>query len=299
MEEEKCAQKILQMTRDILAINDFVVLIEASASEATVVERCGFDRQIVCFSFYGSGNVDLTVNYEGGPRTYTNTKGLAISFAADKGVEFIHTISASQPLNCICVYATIPNLLNRPEYEVDTFVTHVPELLEPKESYVEGPAFYMSPDMLSAVDKIFNTRYQGATRLMFIRSQVMELLSHFFAIAAGQCHIKPSGAADKLFQVKEILERSMDAPPSLQELSRMIGLNSSRLKKDFREMFGMPVFKYLQQERLGKAHSLLTTTDKSIQEVAWFVGYDSLSSFSSAFLKKFGIRPSEVRKKPS
>ena len=58
----------------------------------------------------------------------------------------------------------------------------------------------------------------------------------------------------------------------------------------------MPVFKYLQQIRLDKAHSLIKTRELSVQEVAWDVGYDSISSFSNAFEKKFGYRPSELNR---
>ena len=88
----------------------------------------------------------------------------------------------------------------------------------------------------------------------------------------------------------------MDSPPSLSELSRQIGLNSFKLKKHFKELFGVPVFKYLQNERLNRANELLRREDLTVQEVAWDVGYDSLSSFSNAFTKKFGYRPSEVRR---
>jgi len=47
---------------------------------------------------------------------------------------------------------------------------------------------------------------------------------------------------------------------------------------------------------LDKAHELLRNSEMNIQEVSWFVGYESVSSFSNAFLKKFGFRPSEVSK---
>jgi AraC-like DNA-binding protein len=66
------------------------------------------------------------------------------------------------------------------------------------------------------------------------------------------------------------------------------------LKKNFKEVFGVPVFKHLQNERLCKAHEMLKENSMSIQEAAWGVGYESLSSFSNAFTKKFGYRPSEI-----
>ena len=100
---------------------------------------------------------------------------------------------------------------------------------------------------------------------------------------------------EKLYQVKEILIQNLDAPPSLSELSKKIGLNTYNLKKNFKELFGVPVFKYLQNERLTKAHDMIKNNDATVQEAAWHVGYDSLSSFSNAFSKKFGYRPSEIK----
>jgi AraC-like DNA-binding protein len=77
----------------------------------------------------------------------------------------------------------------------------------------------------------------------------------------------------------------------------MVGLNSNKLKKNFKELFGIPVFKYVQEERLKKAYELLQNTDKTVQEAAWEVGYESISSFSNAFYKKFSARPNDVRQK--
>jgi AraC-like DNA-binding protein len=100
---------------------------------------------------------------------------------------------------------------------------------------------------------------------------------------------------DKILRAKEIITNNIAKPPSLTELSMTIGLNSSKLKKNFKELFGVPVFKFLQEERLKKAYDLLSNTDQGVQEIAWYVGYESLSSFSNAFQKRFGVRPTEVK----
>lgn len=46
-------------------------------------------------------------------------------------------------------------------------------------------------------------------------------------------------------------------PPSLSELSRIVGINEFKLKKKFKEVFNMTVFGYLADYRLGIARSLL------------------------------------------
>jgi AraC-like DNA-binding protein len=146
------------------------------------------------------------------------------------------------------------------------------------------------------VDAFFSTTYAGKTRMMFYRSQITALLSHFFGQLAIQQEeaSKPSYQA-QLNKARDILLENIENPPSLSELSKEIGFNTTRLKKKFKAFFGVPVFKYLQNERLSSAHQLISQKKATVQEAAWHVGYDSLSSFSNAFSKKFGYRPSQIK----
>ncbi len=287
------------MTRDIIELNDFIVLIEYSEAEETIVDKCRFDEEVIGFAFYGSGDVELSIDRKGELCHFNNTKGFAMSFYADEQVDFVHTISPDRPLQSIVIVSTLKNLQKLPEQERSVFNEYLQHLTNPQATYVNGPNFFMGHEMQNAVEKIFSTSYLGPMRLMFLRSQVTELLAHFFAIISStekqQNEIKKH-EREKLYQAKDIITNNMGRPPSLTELSKIIGLNSHKLKKNFKELFGVPVFKYLQNERLKKAHELLTREELSIQEAAWTVGYESISSFSTAFLNKFGFRPSEVKK---
>lgn len=285
------------MKRDIIDINDFTVLIEQSATEGSNIEKCAFDEQVIGVAFYGSGDVDLSILYGDKKRNFNHTKGMALSFFADEKVQFAHDVSPKKSLQCITVVTATRNLQKLPNQEGEMFDQFLHQLVDPSDHYVEGPHFHMTHEMQQAVDKIFNSPYEGKTRIMFLRSQVTELLSHFF----GQLSVTKTDTIkeqdrEKLYQAQEILLSNVEKPPSLSELCRLIGLNSYKLKKDFKELFGLPVFKYLQNERLTQAHDLLRERGVSIQEAAWEVGYESVSSFSNAFIKKFGFRPSEIRK---
>jgi AraC family transcriptional regulator, transcriptional activator of the genes for pyochelin and ferripyochelin receptors len=284
------------MTTDIIEINNFIVLIEQSNAEKTIVQKCEIDGEAVGFAFYGSGNVELEIKYENKTKIVTNTTGIAISFFGNSKVEFSHKIAPNKPLQSISVFTKIKKLHTLPEGEREIFNEHIPQLINPQANFVEGPSFYMTPDMQHAVQKIMTTQYTGSTRLMFLKSQVNELLSHFFAfLAKGKGERITIPDRDKLLRAKEIITNNISKPPTLSELSKLIGLNNNKLKKNFKELFGIPVFKFLQEERLNKAYELLSNTDRGVQETAWFVGYESLSSFSNAFQKKFGARPNDIK----
>lgn len=285
------------MTRDIIDINDFTILVEQANSNEPTTDSCFFDEPIIAVACYGAGNVHLTVKYGDKQKEFDYTQGLALSFYADEQVEFIHNVSAARPLECIVIATAIRNLEKLPNHEGELFGEMLHQLVAPKDHYVEGPSFFMPPEMQAIVDQVFRIQYEGKAKMMFFRSQMTSLLAHFF----GQLSLLteepiPQDEREKLLLAKEILTENLETPPSLSELSRQIGLNTFKLKKNFKELFGVPVFKYLQNERLNRAHELIRTENVSVQEAAWDVGYDSLSSFSNAFAKKFGFRPSEIKR---
>tara|TARA_R110002111_G_scaffold247742_1_gene310923 strand:+ start:288 stop:1142 length:855 start_codon:yes stop_codon:yes gene_type:complete len=284
------------MTRDIIDINDFTILIEEAKTDVITIDSCFFDEPIIAVAFYGSGNVDLNVKYGNKNKTFNYTKGLALSFYADENVEFIHSVSPSKPLECL-VIATSTNVIDQlPNQEGELFGEMLNQLVNPSDHYVEGPSFIMTPEMQSIIDSLFNIQYVGKTKMMFFRSQITALLSHFFGqLASLKTVTIKASEREKLNQAKNILLDNIDNPPSLSEISKQIGLNTFKLKKEFKEFFGVPVFKYLQNERLTLAHKMIRNQESTVQEAAWHVGYDSLSSFSNAFEKKFGYRPSQIK----
>ena len=284
------------MTRDIIDINDFTILVEEAKVNEPTIDSCFFEEPLIAVAFYGSGNVDLTVKYGDKQKEFTHTKGLALSFYADEKVEFIHSVSSSKPLQCLVIATTITAIEKLPNQEGELFGEMLDQLVNPTDHYVEGPSFIMTPEMQTIVDSLFNIQYEGKTKMMFFRSQVTTLLSHFFGQLVGLKTKKiNTPEREKLNQAKEILLKNIDNPPSLSEISKEIGLNTFKLKKNFKEVFGVPVFKYLQNERLTLAHKMIRNQDATVQEAAWHVGYDSLSSFSNAFEKKFGYRPSQIK----
>lgn len=287
------------MITDVLGISDFIVLMEQSSTteEKCDIEKCKLDDNIIGFSFYGCGNVELSITYGKKNKVINNTTGIATSFYGNKKVEFRHKISQNEPLQCVSIFSTVEKLNKLPRQEKEIYTHHLHSLLNPNDDFVEGPFFHMTPDVLNAVSKIFNTQYRGATRTMFLKSQIIELLAHFFAyLSNDEKETIKKSEKKKLYNAKNIISNNIATPPTLNELSKMIGLNNNKLKKNFKELFGVPVFKYLQNERLEKAYELLNNSEMNIQEICWHVGYESASSFSNAFLKKFGTRPSEINK---
>lgn len=99
--------------------------------------------------------------------------------------------------------------------------------------------------------------------------------------------------------VKEIYE-SITADPSIdvtvEGLSRKYKLSAVSLNKYFGIMYGSTVHKFIQEYRMEKAAELLTTSDRSVAEIALMVGYENQGKFGNVFKRKYGMTPLEYRR---
>jgi transcriptional regulator GlxA family with amidase domain len=66
----------------------------------------------------------------------------------------------------------------------------------------------------------------------------------------------------------------------------------------FRAAVGQPPMAYLTELRLRRAAGYLSTTTKSVREIARLAGYGNEASFSKAFSRLFGRPPGQYRREP-
>lgn len=84
-------------------------------------------------------------------------------------------------------------------------------------------------------------------------------------------------------------------PPALNELASRVGVSSAELKQIFPKVCGMPPYAYLRKLRMEKAMDLIRHGEMNITEIAYDIGYNSISHFSKVFAGYFGIKPSQFR----
>lgn len=79
----------------------------------------------------------------------------------------------------------------------------------------------------------------------------------------------------------------------LSILVENIHASSSTIKRAFKAELNCSPASYIRDRRLDEAYVMIKGQRKQISEVYHIVGYESVSSFSLAYKKKFGVRPSE------
>ncbi len=83
---------------------------------------------------------------------------------------------------------------------------------------------------------------------------------------------------------------------SIDALANRFKISPTKLKNDFKQMFGKPIFQYFQEKQMLLAKELLKNEDIRIKELAHKLGYENMGKFSQAYKKLFNILPSEQRK---
>lgn len=155
--------------------------------------------------------------------------------------------------------------------------------------------------MQFVLNQLLNCPYQGLTKQIYLESKCWELVALKLeqlkleqltqeTPPQSTTHLKVDDI-DRIYAAKAILTRHWQAPPSLLDLARQVGLNDYKLKLGFRQVFGTTAFGYLWHYRMEQARQLLTAGQHNIKEVAALVGYSKQSNFAAAFRKKFGVNP--------
>lgn len=101
---------------------------------------------------------------------------------------------------------------------------------------------------------------------------------------------------NKLINVEKILvEQCMNEFLSVEELAKIALMSETKLKKLFKQVYGMGLYEYYQKNRMHQAKELLLSGKYKISEIGVKLGYSNLSNFSVAFKKEFGCLPSEYK----
>lgn len=97
--------------------------------------------------------------------------------------------------------------------------------------------------------------------------------------------------------VKYLEEHLFDPELDVQRLKRECGVTDHNIPSEFEKQLGRPPSRYIEDRRMETACRLLSHTELRIWEVGQLVGYSSVSSFSRAFSRWCGYRPSFWRRK--
>lgn len=139
----------------------------------------------------------------------------------------------------------------------------------------------------------------------FLGSAVMLATARFFLIdTAGREQRFYSTFSPRLdhgdeavLKVQHWLQTEEGRQATLVAMALHAGLEERTFLRRFRKATGLNPTEYSQRLRIGKARELLELTTRTIDQVAWAVGYEDPGSFRKIFHKLIGLKPGDYRKR--
>lgn len=180
--------------------------------------------------------------------------------------------------------------LNAPAFPID-FTALKQNLL--------GSKWYMVGSAGSRCEHVFRELYESASYAdhTVLQLKVLELLLLLERIPQESGMDSYYSAEQTLLahHLRDHLLTNREGYVSLAQLAAEHEMSVSHLQKLFKQVYGVPVYRYIKEYRLEQAAVELVRSRKPITEIAQRAGYDNASKFSESFKKRYGKTPSRYR----
>ncbi|MEM9805631.1 MAG: AraC family transcriptional regulator [Cyanobacteria bacterium P01_D01_bin.56] len=108
-------------------------------------------------------------------------------------------------------------------------------------------------------------------------------------------YLSPYADENPLSEVRRLIETDLSYPWRSNDVAEHFAISEATMRRWLAKS-GQGFSKILHNTRLEHGLSLLQATDISISDIALDCGFKSPSHFSDSFKKRFGIKPSQIRK---
>lgn len=144
----------------------------------------------------------------------------------------------------------------------------------------------------------YNNNYDG------YELEIKSLLFRLFSLMYKYNLIKKSSkkitlSSDASYKLKNVLHyigENYPNPITIKELAQISNFSEFHFMKFFKKHIGITAVEYINNVRLTESCRLLLTTDKSIMDISFEVGFNSVSYFNKLFKNTYNLTPKEFRK---
>jgi AraC-like DNA-binding protein len=208
--------------------------------------------------------------------------------------------------------------------EITIFENYFKEIVKPNfpniidfNSFINNYTYnYLPLEIVEIIHQLQSLNYENSLNSIYLESKILECLAilinevtkssenafnnqiNYGNINIGANRIIKLTSADMhaIQKAHDLLKKNYSNPPTIEALSKMVFLNEQKLKAGFSKYYHMSIGEYTNHLKMTVAANLLSTTDLSIEDIAYKVGYNYSANFSKMFKKTYGKTPLKFRK---
>jgi transcriptional regulator GlxA family with amidase domain len=99
----------------------------------------------------------------------------------------------------------------------------------------------------------------------------------------------------RLLRARDAMDRAYAQPLDVPSIAAVAHVSAAHFSRSFRAAFGETPHRYLQRRRVERSMFLLRETERSVTDICFDVGFQSLGTFSRTFREIIGETPSAYR----
>jgi len=151
----------------------------------------------------------------------------------------------------------------------------------------------MTVEMHMILKEILGYSKKGIMQKLFIEAKIIKLLILIFE------QFNEKDIEEDLSKTPETIKKFLDENYhknlKIEEISKIIGINQNKLRREFKEHYQTTIVNYISELRMLKAKKMIVNNRIMIKEIAIECGYEYVQNFTRAFKKKFGVSPEKLR----
>ncbi len=228
---------------------------------------------------------------------YAASPGLSLLSQAGKPLHF----AADTPVTLSVLTLFIPTVWARLFFDGNLQFKKIEQLLEDGANTVTCRLGRRQMSMFSAIVSVGQT---GEPHLLTIQNHGLALLEYFLS-NRHRSLLGANPAADIDNEDDLTLIREVESYISQYYCSDTFTVDSilkktytsyHRLNFLFKSIHGMTISEYIRNKRIEKSKEMIADNAKSISQIAYEIGYSSISNYILAFKKVYQITPGKYKK---
>ncbi len=131
--------------------------------------------------------------------------------------------------------------------------------------------------------------YRAIVRLLEIFAEHLGLIANEIALQQG------NGDSLVIRRAKDYVASHQSDPIKLGQIARALNISTFHFCRTFKQTTGLTFVEYLSRVRIERAKVLLHKNDLRVSEIAYEVGFQSITHFNRIFRKLVGHSPTQYR----